>query len=302
MHGCRSAPPPGAVQPVALCLRRGRQAATQFAGTFDPDKPPVADDEEPGLEATGLYSPTQATFANGMHYSDRRNRSGDRRDPHPALLRHPRLRHHGQPDDRRGPGSRRRGPGRRWRALRAHGLRRVRGSCSNAASWTSSFPMPPRCRNVEADHLETPSPLNPQGIKGAGEAGCIPVTAVIASAIEDAEGFPITAMPISRRTVGVAATPRAGERLPRCVVARPLAGKGADMKISGAHTFNARRQGVGGLHGPGRAARVLPGCESLSETRPDACHAGDHRVSPLVKRGRMTARSRSQTRSSPVRS
>jgi hypothetical protein len=35
------------------------------------------------------------------------------------------------------------------------------------------------------------------GIKGAGEAGCIPVSAVIASAIEDAEGFPITRMPIS---------------------------------------------------------------------------------------------------------
>ena len=30
-----------------------------------------------------------------------------------------------------------------------------------------------------------------------GEAGCIPVTAVIASAIEDAEGFPIRSMPIS---------------------------------------------------------------------------------------------------------
>jgi CO/xanthine dehydrogenase Mo-binding subunit len=50
---------------------------------------------------------------------------------------------------------------------------------------------------IETDHLETPSPLNPLGIKGAGEAGCIPVTAVIASAIEDAEGFPITSMPIS---------------------------------------------------------------------------------------------------------
>jgi CO/xanthine dehydrogenase Mo-binding subunit len=35
------------------------------------------------------------------------------------------------------------------------------------------------------------------GIKGAGEAGCIPVSAVIASAISDAEGFPITSMPIS---------------------------------------------------------------------------------------------------------
>jgi CO/xanthine dehydrogenase Mo-binding subunit len=51
--------------------------------------------------------------------------------------------------------------------------------------------------HIETDHLETPSPLNPLGIKGAGEAGCIPVSAVIASAIEDAEGFPITSMPIS---------------------------------------------------------------------------------------------------------
>ena len=50
---------------------------------------------------------------------------------------------------------------------------------------------------IEIDHLETPSPLNPLGIKGAGEAGVIPASAVIAAAIEDAEGFPITAMPIS---------------------------------------------------------------------------------------------------------
>jgi carbon-monoxide dehydrogenase large subunit len=50
---------------------------------------------------------------------------------------------------------------------------------------------------IEIDHLETPSPLNPLGIKGAGEAGVIPSAAVFAAAIEDAEGFPITAMPIS---------------------------------------------------------------------------------------------------------
>jgi CO/xanthine dehydrogenase Mo-binding subunit len=51
--------------------------------------------------------------------------------------------------------------------------------------------------SIDIDHLETPSPLNPLGIKGAGEAGCIPVSAVIASAIEDAEKIPVTAMPIS---------------------------------------------------------------------------------------------------------
>jgi CO/xanthine dehydrogenase Mo-binding subunit len=50
---------------------------------------------------------------------------------------------------------------------------------------------------VETDHLETPSPLNPLGIKGAGEAGTIPASAVLAAAISDAEGFFVDRMPIS---------------------------------------------------------------------------------------------------------
>ena len=52
-------------------------------------------------------------------------------------------------------------------------------------------------KSIEIDHQETPSPLNPLGIKGAGEAGVIPAAAAFAAAIEDAEGFPITSMPIS---------------------------------------------------------------------------------------------------------
>ncbi len=39
---------------------------------------------------------------------------------------------------------------------------------------------------LEVAHVETPSPLNPLGIKGAGEAGVIPVAAAVAQAIEDA--------------------------------------------------------------------------------------------------------------------
>jgi len=53
---------------------------------------------------------------------------------------------------------------------------------------------------VEVDHVETPSPLNPLGIKGAGEAGVIPVPALVASALDDAlseEGVRITEMPLS---------------------------------------------------------------------------------------------------------
>jgi carbon-monoxide dehydrogenase large subunit len=49
---------------------------------------------------------------------------------------------------------------------------------------------------VEQVHTETPSPNNPLGIKGVGEAGTIPVSAAIANAVEDAVGVPVDRMPI----------------------------------------------------------------------------------------------------------
>ncbi len=57
--------------------------------------------------------------------------------------------------------------------------------------------MPP---SIETSHIETPSPLNPLGIKGAGEAGAIPVGAVFAQAVEDALsdlGVEILELPLS---------------------------------------------------------------------------------------------------------
>ena len=45
-----------------------------------------------------------------------------------------------------------------------------------------AFDMP----QIEVIHRETPSPLNPIGVKGAGEGGTIPATACVISAIEDA--------------------------------------------------------------------------------------------------------------------
>ena len=52
---------------------------------------------------------------------------------------------------------------------------------------------------------ETPSPLNPLGVKGAGEAGTLGVPAVIASAVEDALrplGVRIPPMPLSPGRIG----------------------------------------------------------------------------------------------------
>jgi CO/xanthine dehydrogenase Mo-binding subunit len=43
---------------------------------------------------------------------------------------------------------------------------------------------------VETGHGETTSPLNPMGVKGAGEAGAIPVGPLFAQALEDALNIP----------------------------------------------------------------------------------------------------------------
>ena len=40
--------------------------------------------------------------------------------------------------------------------------------------------------NAELAHIETLSPLNPLGVKGVGEAGCIPTGAAFAQAVDDA--------------------------------------------------------------------------------------------------------------------
>jgi carbon-monoxide dehydrogenase large subunit len=39
---------------------------------------------------------------------------------------------------------------------------------------------------IEVIHMESPTPLNPLGVKGAAESGTIAAPAVIVSAIEDA--------------------------------------------------------------------------------------------------------------------
>ena len=53
---------------------------------------------------------------------------------------------------------------------------------------------------IEMGHIETPSPLNPLGAKGVGEAGAIPTGALFAQAVEDAlggTGVEITEIPLS---------------------------------------------------------------------------------------------------------
>ena len=182
--------------PLRYAFDEAAQAATQFAGTFDPTRPPVAEGDEPGLEGKDFYSPTQATFANGMHAAVVET------DPVTAEIRI--LRYCVVHDC--GPminplivegqvhGGVAQGIG---GALYERMVYDESGQLLNASFMDFLMPYASEVPTIETDHLETPSPLNPLGIKGAGEAGCIPVSAVIASAISDAEGFLITRMPVS---------------------------------------------------------------------------------------------------------
>lgn len=182
--------------PLRYAFDEAAKAATQFAGTSDPDRPPVAEEDEPGLEGKDFYSPIQATFANGMHAAVVET------DPVTAditILRYCVVHDCGpmiNPMIVEGQvhGGVAQGVG---GALYERMVYDESGQLLNASFMDFLMPYASEVPHIETDHLETPSPLNPLGIKGAGEAGCIPVSAVIASAIEDAEGFPITRMPIS---------------------------------------------------------------------------------------------------------
>ncbi len=64
------------------------------------------------------------------------------------------------------------------------------GQLLNASLADYLLPTALEVPHMEVAHTETPSPLNPLGIKGAGEAGAIPVGPAFAQAVEDALGLP----------------------------------------------------------------------------------------------------------------
>jgi carbon-monoxide dehydrogenase large subunit len=182
--------------PLRYAFDKASQSATQFT-VGDSGKPPVAEDDEPGLEGRDYYSPPRSTFANGMHAAIVET------DPETAEVRI--LRYCVVHDC--GPminpmivegqihGGVAQGVG---GALYERMHYDEHGQLLNASFMDFLMPYVTEVPNgIEIDHLETPTPLNPLGIKGLGEAGVIPVSAVLAAAIEDAEGIPIRSMPIS---------------------------------------------------------------------------------------------------------
>ncbi len=182
--------------PLRYAFDEASMAATQFQ-VGDPGKPPVAEGEEPGLEGKDFYSPERATFASGMHAVIVET---DPLTAEVSILKYAVVHDCGNlinPMIVEGQihGGVAQGVG---GALYERMVYDESGQLLNASFMDFLMPYVTEVPDtIDIDHLETPSPLNPLGIKGAGEAGVIPSAAVFAAAIEDAEGFPITAMPIS---------------------------------------------------------------------------------------------------------
>jgi carbon-monoxide dehydrogenase large subunit len=182
--------------PLRYAFDEAAKQATQFAGPGDDSKPPVAEGDAPGLEHRDYYSPIRSTFASGAHAAIVEI------DPttweidvvkyavvhdcgnivNPMIVE-------GQVQ-----GGVAQGVG---GALYERMAYDDSGQLQNASFMDFLMPYASEIPDVVIDHQQTPSPLNPLGLKGAGEAGVIPGTAAIASAIEDATGRRIAAMPIS---------------------------------------------------------------------------------------------------------
>ena len=90
------------------------------------------------------------------------------------------------------------------------------GQLMNASFMDYLLPTALDVPTVELAHIETPSPLNPLGVKGVGEAGAIPTGAAFAQAVEDAlwgTGVEITEIPLSpSRLYQLIAQARRGDR------------------------------------------------------------------------------------------
>jgi CO/xanthine dehydrogenase Mo-binding subunit len=175
-----------AANPLRYAFDEDAQAATQFAPAFaSKEGPPLPEGTAPGLEATAFYSPPHATWANGIHAAIV---EVDLDSCQVAYRRYVFVHDCGKminPLVVEGQvmGGVAQGVG---GALYEKLEYDEAGQLRNASFMDFLMPYATEVPRVELHHLETPSPLNPLGMKGVGEAGAIPVPALTASAVSDA--------------------------------------------------------------------------------------------------------------------
>ncbi|GAB6876541.1 molybdopterin cofactor-binding domain-containing protein [Thermaerobacter litoralis] len=176
----------------AIALGDVARAANPLRGTIPEEW------EGPGLEASGYYAPPRGTFAAGCHAALVEV------DPETGMARF--LRYVVVHDcgrvinplvlDGQIHGGVAQGIGGCFYERLCYD---EHGQLLNASFMDYLLPTAAEVPPIETAHIETPSPLNPLGIKGAGEAGVIPVPALFADAIEDALepfGIRVDHMPI----------------------------------------------------------------------------------------------------------
>jgi len=183
--------------PLRYAFDEQAQAATQFTMPSSADAPPLEAGEEPGLEAYGFYSPVGSVWANGMHAVIVET---DPRTAEVKVLKYAVMHdcgnminpmvvegqiHGGVAQGVAG-------------ALYERMAYDEDGQLQNASFMDFLMPFVTEVpEHIDMGHLQTPSPLNPLGVKGVGEAGVIPAAAAIIAAVEDAEGIDISRVPIS---------------------------------------------------------------------------------------------------------
>jgi carbon-monoxide dehydrogenase large subunit len=211
----------GALATVANPIRYayGKDASEAALRLVKPrDGAVLAPDEAPGLEAHGYYAPPHATFASGCHAAIV---EVDIHTGNVTILRYVAQHDCGvmvNPAVVEG----------QIQGGVAQGIggsfyeRIVYDEAGQPLTTTfMDFLMPTAMEvpDLEIVHSETPSPLNPLGIKGVGEAGAIPVPALIAEAIDDALapfGVRVREMPLDpNRVLGLITGARTGKRVGR---------------------------------------------------------------------------------------
>ena len=189
--------------PAAACSSRDAQergiSLGELSGKANPLRGAVRPGTEPGLESTAYFGPDRGSTASGVHAMIVEV------DPETAMVEikrylvvhdcgtiiNPMLvegQIHGGV---------------------AHGIGNAfyeqliydeQGQLLNASFMDYLIPTATDVPPIETAHRETPSPYNPVGLKGVGEAGCIPTGALFAQAVEDAlagSGVEITEIPLS---------------------------------------------------------------------------------------------------------
>ena len=174
-----------ATNPLRYAFNEAAKEATQFAPSSRNDGPPLAEGQHPGLEATDYFSPPASTWAYGVHSVIL---EVDKLTCSVKILKYALVHDCGNminPKIVEGQVM-----GGMAQGLAGALYEKIEydedGSLMNANLVDFLVPYATEIPNIEMEHLETPSPINPLGVKGVGEAGTIPVVATIASGLSDA--------------------------------------------------------------------------------------------------------------------